>query len=353
MNIQEHSLITEFRKKSRYQMMFLVFLVALLVLAIGIGLSNGIVKTPINRIIDVLGEFITREAPKDLGLYSIIIEVRLVRILTALVVGMSLGVGGLIMQLILQNPMASPFTLGVSSGAGLGAAIAILYPLNFLPIPGKYQIVVSAFVFSTAVSFLILFIAKWQGNTPRNLILAGIALMSFLKACTTLLTYFADVYATREIIFWQVGSLGKAEWSSLWMMAIAFVLIFPLIVRKADTLNKMALGDEVAKSFGVEVKKTRYLLMVLVSLLVSVVTAFTGMISFVGLVVPHVMRMIMGADSRFLIPASALGGGLLLIVADIIALNVIAPTILPVGVLTAFIGSPLFVYMIIKQKRRV
>lgn len=353
MNTKEHVLITEFQKRSRYQMLFLVCLVVMLMTAIGIGLSNGVVNIPINKIEDILLEAFNHEMPENLGLYSIVIEVRLVRILTALVVGMSLGVSGLIMQLILQNPMASPFTLGVSSGAGLGAAIAILYPLNFLPVPGEYQIVVCAFFVSTTVSFLILFIARWQGNTPRNLILAGIALMSFFKACTTLLTYFADVYATREIIFWQVGSLGKAEWSSLLIMTIALIIVFPLLVWKADTLNKMALGDEVARSFGVEVKKTRYTLMILVSLLVSVVTSFTGMISFIGLVVPHVMRMIMGSDSRFLIPASALGGGLLLIVADTIALNVISPIILPVGVLTAFIGSPLFVYMIIKQKRRV
>lgn len=290
--------------------------------------------------------------PADKGLSNIIIQVRLSRILSALVVGMSLGVGGLIMQLILQNPMASPFTLGISSGAGLGAALAILFPLPILAFAGKYTIVIYAFVFATSVSFLILFIAKWQGNTPRNLILAGIAIMNFFKAFTTLLTYFADVYATRDIIFWQVGSLGKSDWESLIIMSIIFIIIFPILFLKSDAINKMALGDEVARSFGVEVKRTRYVLMIAVSLLVASVTAFTGMISFVGLVVPHLMRMVLGNDSRYLIPASALGGALLLIIADIIALNIIAPVVLPVGVLTAFIGSPLFIYMIIKQKRR-
>lgn len=315
-----------------------------------IGLSIGVMDVSIKEIGSVLVEAIRGLPPADKGLTNIIIQVRLSRLLSALVVGMSLGVGGLIMQLILQNPMASPFTLGISSGAGLGAALAILFPLPFLGFTGKYIIVAYAFVFAIGVSFLILFIAKWQGNTPRNLILAGIAIMNFFKAFTTLLTYFADVYASREIIFWQVGSLGKSDWESLTFMAVIFILVFPLLFFKADAINKMALGDEVAKSFGVDVKRTRYVLMIAVSLLVASVTAFTGMISFVGLVVPHLMRMVLGSDSRYLIPASALGGGLLLIIADTIALNIIAPIVLPVGVLTAFIGSPLFIYMIIKQK---
>ena len=345
-----HSVIEEYQKKSQYKVLFLIFLILMVFLSIGISLSNGTIHIPIDKIVNALIEAISQKNPSDEGLYNIIIQVRFSRILTALVVGMSLGVGGLIMQLILQNPMSSPFTLGISSGAGLGAALAILYPLQWLSFSGKYTIVISAFIFSTAVSFLILFIAKWQGNTPRNLILAGIALMNFFKATTTLLTYFADVYSTREIIFWQVGSLGKSEWESLIIMGAVFLIVFPLIFYKADDLNKMALGDEVAKSFGIEVKKTRYFLMIMVSLLVSTVTAFTGMISFVGLVVPHVMRMILGTDSRYLIPASALGGALLLILADTIALNIINPIVLPVGVLTAFIGSPLFIYMIIKQR---
>ncbi len=351
MNTTQTTLINDYKKKALYQKLFLILLVVLVLISMGIGLSIGEMDISPTEIGSVLFEAIRGMDPTDIGITNIIIQVRLSRILSALVVGMSLGVGGLIMQLILQNPMASPFTLGISSGAGLGAALAILFPLQIFAFLGQYTIVAYAFVFATSVSFLILFIAKWQGNTPRNLILAGIAIMNFFKAFTTLLTYFADVYTTREIIFWQVGTLGKSDWDSLMIMSIVFIIVFPLLLLKADAINKMALGDEVAKSFGVEVKKIRYFLMILVSLLIATVTAFTGMISFVGLVVPHLMRMILGTDSRYLIPASALGGGFLLIVADTIAINIIAPIVLPVGVLTAFIGSPLFIYMIIRQKR--
>ncbi len=345
-------LVNDYKKKSLYQKLFLLLLLVLVFASIAMGLSIGAIDISIKEIGSVLFEAIRGLDPADKGLSNIIIQVRLSRILSGLVVGMSLGVGGLIMQLILQNPMASPFTLGISSGAGLGAALAILFPLPMLAFAGKYVIVLYAFAFSVGVSFLILLLARWQGSTPRNLILAGIAIMNFFNAITTLLTYFADVYATREIIFWRVGTLGKSDWESLTIMAVIFIIIFPFLFFKADAINKMALGDEVAKSFGVEVKRTRFVLMIAVSLLVASATAFTGMIAFIGLVVPHVMRMILGTDSRYLIPASALGGALLLIIADTIALNIIAPIVLPVGVLTAFIGSPLFIYMIVAQKRR-
>ncbi len=352
MELKNKNLSTEkYKRRIKHRILFLILLSFITIFAMSIAVSIGAIKIPIKDIFSVFYSFIfSKEYTVDSGYVDIILKMRLPRVLMGLIVGMSLGVTGVVMQMILQNPMASPFTLGVSSGSALGAAIAIIYPISLFGLSDKFTIVVSAFMFSMLVSWLILILTKWKAATSRNLILAGIAIMYFFKAVTTLLTYFSDVYSSREIMMWQVGSLWKADWQVFNISTIVFLIIFPYFLYKAIDLNKMALGDEVASSMGVNVMRSRRLLMLAIAILVSTVTAFTGTISFVGLVVPHLMGAIIGFDNRFLIPASAIGGGLLLVIADSIALNIIMPLVLPVGALTAFIGSPLFLYMILRSR---
>lgn len=341
----------KYQKQIHHKIIFLIVSFLILLLSMGFAVSIGAISIPIQDVFSTVYSFIfSKEYTVDSGFVDIIINIRLPRVLMGCVVGMSLGVCGIIMQMILQNPMASPFTLGVSSGAAFGAAIAIIYPVSLLGVQGKSMIIVSSFFFSMLVCMIILLLTKWRSASSRNLILSGIAIMYFFKAVTSLLTYFSDVYASREIMMWQVGSLWKSNWEILKLTTIVFVFIFPYFLYKAIDLNKMALGDEVATGLGVKVMNSRQNLMVAVALLTATVTAFTGTISFVGLVIPHIMGSVVGFDNRFLIPASAIGGGILLVIADSIALNIIAPLVLPVGVLTAFIGSPLFLYMILKEK---
>lgn len=344
--------VLEYEIRVRRQWLFLIGLTILLLLSMLVAISIGAIAIPFGDVVGTLtGYFFGQGMAIDENYGNIIMNVRLPRVMSGLVVGMSLGVAGAVMQTVLQNPMASPYTLGISSGAGLGASLAIIYNISLFGLTGEYMIVGNAFALALTVSLLILLIARIKGNTPQNLILAGIALMNLFNAVTTLITYFADVYSTKEIMYWQVGSLGKADWNSFRFIAIAVVLVFPYLWYKANDLNRMAMGDEVAKSMGVNVARTRLYLMIAVSLLVASVTAFTGMISFIGLVIPHLVRIAIGSDNRFLIPCSAIGGAVLLIIADTVALNIIAPKVLPVGVLTAFIGSPLFIYLILKNKR--
>lgn len=320
-------------------------------ISIIVAISVGAMNIPFYRVISTIFSFFTfQDFNLDESTYNIIINIRLPRVLMGMMVGMSLGVCGAVMQMILHNPMASPFTLGVSSGASLGAAIAIIYPISILDIDKKYCIVTSAFLFSMLVCILILILTKRHSTSSRNLILAGIAIMYFFKAFTTLLTYFSDVYTSREIVMWQVGSLWKSDWESLRITTLVFIIVFPYFLYKSIDLNKMILGDEVATSLGVNVSFNRRSLMVAVAILTATATSFTGTIGFVGLVTPHLIGGFLGYDNRFLIPASAIGGGTLLVIADCISLNIIAPLVLPVGVLTSFIGSPLFLFMIIKSR---
>ncbi|MCG5529877.1 iron ABC transporter permease [Halorhodospira halochloris] len=278
---------------------------------------------------------------------NVVWNIRLPRLGTAVTAGMGLAIGGVILQTLLRNPMASPFTLGLSSGASLGAALVIVFGFSAF---GVYGIVANAFIFAMGVSLLILMIGQCKGATPTSLILAGIALMYFFGATTTLIVYFSDAYATREVMFWTVGSLSRANWESLAFIGIALLLTLPVFLWRANDLNRLLLGDDTAKSLGIAVERLRIALMLLVAFLVAVVVAFTGGIGFLGLVAPHLARLLIGTDHRFLIPATALMGGLLLALADLVSLHAFGSVILPVGVVTAFIGSPLFIYLILRRR---
>ncbi|WP_242464550.1 FecCD family ABC transporter permease [Halorhodospira abdelmalekii] len=174
--------------------------------------------------------------------------------------------------------------------------------------------------------------------------------MYFFGATTTLIVYFSDAYATREVMFWTVGSLSRANWESLAFIGIALLLTLPAFLWRANDLNRLLLGDDTAKSLGMAVERLRIAFMLLVAFLVAVVVAFTGGIGFLGLVAPHLARLLIGTDHRFLIPATALMGGLLLALADLVSLHAFGSVILPVGVVTAFIGSPLFIYLILRRR---
>mgnify|MGYP001267557159 CR=1 FL=1 len=333
--------------KIKWFILFILFSLLVMVMITGLGLGAMALsfKEVSSALLSPLLPNTNIATPKT---ENIIWNIRFPRVATSITAGMGLALGGVMLQTLLKNPMASPFTLGISSGASLGAALVIIFGFSFF---GVYSIVANAFILAMAVSMLILFIGKWKGSTPTSLILSGIAIMYFFSATTTLIIYFSDVNATREVMFWTVGSLSKANWESFLFMSIALLITLPIFLWKATDLNRMMLGDETAKSLGISVEKMRIGLIFLVAFLVAIIVAFTGGISFLGLVSPHLARLLIGADHRFLIPATALIGGLLLALADIIALHAFNPVVLPVGVVTSFIGSPLFIYFILRRKK--
>lgn len=328
---------------------FILILIPLLFILAGLAASLGSANV---SIWDAYSAFLHRFLPnyfESSRLAEICVwKLRLPRILMGVAAGFGLGVAGCVMQGVLRNPLASPYTLGIASGAGFGASLGILAGAGF--VGGQYLVIGNAFAFALVVSFIILGLSSRRGATPESMILAGIAMMYLFTAMTMTLQYFAEAEAVKGAIFWMVGSLGRASWSKLSLVSVVLVCCVPLLILKSWDLNVLGAGDETAKSLGVQVERTRIITMVLASLLVAGIVCFTGTIGFVGLVAPHICRMVIGGDNRFLIPTSGLVGAILLVAADTVARTIMAPVILPVGIMTAYLGVPLFIYLILRGR---
>ena len=332
------------------KILFITVLAALLILIVGISASLGSANIAlIDAYSAILAKFLPGYFnPSNLAT-NVVWNIRLPRILVGIAAGIGLAVAGSAMQGILRNPLASPYTLGIASAAGFGAALAILLGKGF--VGGDYLVVANAFIFAMIASGVIIGIARFKGTRPETMILAGIAIMYLFSAMTSLLQYFGEAEDVNAVVFWMLGDLDKASWDQLGIISIILVLCVPLLLLKSWDLNVMAAGDETAKSLGVRVERVRMLTMALASLLTASIVCFTGTIAFIGLVSPHIARMSIGGDNRFLLPASALIGAVLLVTADMVARRIIAPNILPVGIMTSFIGVPLFFYLILRKRR--
>ncbi len=286
----------------------------------------------------------------------IVVELRLPRIFLAVLAGLSLAGAGAVKQGVLRNPLVSPFTLGISAGASLGAAIAIVLGKSILGnsylVAGKYLIVCNAFLFGMITMLLIYGIAKVKGAIPETLILAGVALGYLFQAGVSALKYFSDNDALKDLVVWLMGGFWGANWDTVIILLPIVLICLVLLERLTWDLNALAAGEEVAMSLGVNVDRLRLVTLVLATLMASSTIAFTGIIGFIGLVSPHVCRFVVGSDNRFLLPAAALMGATLLLLADTLARIVLAPIELPVGILTSLIGAPFFLYLLLKKKRQ-
>jgi iron complex transport system permease protein len=279
---------------------------------------------------------------------TVVWHLRLPRILMAILAGAIFAMSGSTTQAILRNPLATPYTLGVSAGAGLGASIGIIFGTGILG--ERLAIIGNAFVFSLIPACVIMLMVRRRGAEPATIILSGVAVMYIFSACNTLLQYFAEASAVTAAVFWLVGDLSSAAWWQLPYVLVVLVICFAVNIWLSWDLNLMKMGDDTAKSLGVEVDRVRKIVLIAACVSTATVVSFTGAIGFVGLLAPHICRAIIGGDERFLIIASCLFGANLLLVADLIARRIIAPIMLPVGALTAFIGGPLLLYLLIRRK---
>lgn len=281
----------------------------------------------------------------------IVWTIRLPTALMAIAVGAALGIAGAEMQTILDNPLASPYTLGVSAGAGFGAALAIVLGVGIVPYAGEYLVSINAFFFSLLTCLLIYFIGKARRVTAETMVLAGIALLFLFQSLLALLQYIASEEALQVIVFWLFGSLLKTTWPKLAVVAAVLIIVVPLIAKDAWKLTALKLGDEKAKSLGIDVEKLRLKAFMLISLLTAAAVCFVGTIGFIGLVGPHIARMLVGEDQRFFLPMSALGGAALLSVASIGGKVIIPGAIFPIGIVTSLIGVPFFFSLILTKRR--
>jgi iron complex transport system permease protein len=294
---------------------------------------------------------------------AIIWNVRMPRVATATVVGMALALSGCVMQNVLRNPLASASTLGVSQGASFGAAVAIVYfgagiqvnaggTASALTVTNPAMVTLCAFLGGIATTAVILGLARFRGSSPATMILAGVAISSMFTGGTALVQYFCDDVMVATVVYWTFGSLGRAGCTEIAIIAALTFGAFVFFYYNRWNYNAMEGGTHTAKSLGVPVDRLIVLSMALCALISSVAVAFVGCISFIGLIASHIMRRFVGNDYRFLIPCSALCGGVLLLLSDIVSRMLLSPTVLPIGALTSFLGAPLFLYLIVKGGKR-
>ncbi len=334
-----------YRKNRVKSITFLVSLGILLFLAILFSLRAGSYETPLGEL--VRGIF---GLSSDRKINLVVQNNRLPRILTAILAGGGLGLAGCILQAVLRNPLASASTLGVSQGATFGAAFAIVV-LGF-GATDRFGIPVCAFLGSIAVALVILGLSKFRQVTPEGIVLAGVAISSMFTGATTLIQYFADEVELSTLVFWTFGDLGSTGWSDLGGMAAVVVILCVYCILHRWDYNALLGGEETAISLGINVKRLTLVNMILCCLCSSVIVANVGLISFVGLVAPHIVRKVVGNNHVYLIPGSILGGATLLLLGDLFARTVISPVILPIGAITSFLGGPLFLYLLFQGGKK-
>ncbi|MFD6038971.1 FecCD family ABC transporter permease [Streptomyces griseoincarnatus] len=326
-------------------------LVAALVVLVPVAAHTGAYPVPVGDV--------TASVQHRLGLggteldrvaESVLWNVRFPRIVLALLVGASLGCAGALMQGVFGNPLAEPGVIGVSSGAAVGAVATIALGLNFA---GNWTVSILAFAAGLVTVLLVYAMSRSGGRTEVvTLILTGIAVNAFAGALIGLFLFFADAAAVNQITFWQLGSLSQATWPKVLAVLPCAVLglgVAPLYARRLDLL---ALGERPARHLGVDVERLRIVLVLVIALLTAAAVSVSGIIGFLGLVVPHLLRMAAGPGHRFLLPGSALLGALVLLAADLTARTVASPAELPLGVLTALLGSPFFFWLLRRTRRR-
>lgn len=284
------------------------------------------------------------------ALRVIVWEVRLPSAGMAVLVGSALSLAGAEMQTILNNSLASPFTLGVSSAASFGAALAIVLGLGITGVPEGWIISLNAFLFAFVSVLLLQFLSRVRGGGVEILVLFGIAQVFTFNALVALLQFIASQEALQQLVFWSMGSLARANWQKLGILASLLGLVLPFSFAAAWPMTALRLGEDRARSFGIRVERLRFFSLLRVSALAATSVAFVGTISFIGLIGPHIGRLLVGEDHRFLVPAAMLSGGLILSLSSLASKLIVPGAMIPVGIVTALIGIPFFIILIFRKR---
>lgn len=337
-----------FRRASVRRAVSLVLAASALVALMLLDLTTGPSGMPLA---DVWTGLLAGPAGEDKTIATILWQLRMPQTLMGAIVGACLGLAGLQMQTILDNPLASPFTLGFSAAAGFGAALAIMFG-GFLPLPIYIVTPLAAFAMTLAAAGIVHLIARLRGVSPEILVLGGIAVSFFFQSLQSLLQFMASPEVLQQIVFWLFGSLLKATWTSVMVSGLIFLACLPLVARNCWSLTTLKLGDANARSLGLSVDSLRRQSFVLVALLTAAAICFVGTIGFVGLIAPHVCRMLVGEDHRFSLPLSAIIGAIILIGASVLGKAISPGAAIPVGIVTAVAGIPMLFAVILFSGNR-
>lgn len=314
----------------------------LLTLLIVASLLLDFVMGPSGLSLQALWQTLTDPASASAGTRAIVWDIRMPYALMAIVVGLALGLAGAEMQTILNNPLASPFTLGVSSAAAFGAALAIVLGIGIPGVPGQWFVSANAFIFALLAALLLDGITRWTQVATSGVILFGIALVFTFNALVSMLQFVANEDTLQGLVFWTMGSIDRASWQKVGILLAILAVVMPLSMRSAWKLTALRLGEDRAVSFGINVRRLRLTTLLRISVLSAISVAFVGPIGFIGLVAPHIARLVFGEDHRFYLPASALIGALVLSLASVAAKNLIPGAVIPVGIVTSLVGVAFF-----------
>lgn len=313
-----------------------------------IGIAYGSVPLRLEDVGDILWSKATGapvEPTISEGEQQIVWELRVPRVLLAMIVGATLTSVGTAIQALVRNALADPFILGVSSGASVGATTVLLF--GAFASFGIYALSIGSFVGASAAMAIVYLVARHDGHlSPLRLVLAGVAAAFMFQALTSFMVFRGDPRATRVVMFWLLGSLGRASWGLLVVPAIVLAFGLVCLLAQARTLNALVVGEDTATALGVDVRRTRNAMFGLTSLMTGVVVAVSGAIGFVGLVLPHVVRLLVGSDHRKVIPVGVLLGACFMVWGDLLARTIVSPQEMPIGVITAFVGAPVFLLLI-------
>lgn len=342
--------LASYKNYIRFKIVFLLLLGAAVLLVVLLAVSAGSADLSLKEVVATLLGRGSRQAT------LIIFNHRLPRIMTAIVAGIGLAAVGCAMQCILKNPLASASTLGIAQGAAFGASFAIIVlgaglqnqTLDGITIINPYLLSTCAFLSSMLSTLIILGLSYLRRVSPESMILAGVALSSMFAGATTLMQYFAADVKVAAVVFWTFGDLGRTGWQEIVIMTAVVLVAFLYYAFNRWNFNALQSGEETAKGLGVNVTAFRLLGMLIGSFTAAVIVSFIGIVNFIGLIAPHLVRRVIGNDFRYLLPAAALMGALLMLASDTAARLLVSPVILPIGAITSFLGAPLFLYLVFK-----
>ena len=322
----------------------LAILFFLILLSASIG---GTTKGPYEVLQAVAARFLPVES--DPFVMGVVWHLRLPRVFLGVAAGIGLAISGASMQGVTRNPLVSPFTVGISSAAAFGASMAIMFGVGYGG-SGTYIIILCAFAGALGCALIVFGLTRLKRASPETLVLAGIALTYFFGSLTAILQFFANEQQLNAMVNWTFGTLSGADWDNITIVFAVLLVCVPLLIRLSWDLNAIfSGGDETAKSLGTDTSRVRTLALLISSLITASIICFTGIIGFVGLVAPHLARMAIGEDHRFLLPASCLVGAILVVGADIVGRTVMDPIILPIGIVISFVGVPMFLYLMMTR----
>ncbi len=344
------------KKTETKKLIYIPALLALLVLSILLSASIGQVEIPLSDTFKILMERLFHVklagyAEISSAYFNVVWMIRFPRALIAAAVGIGLSLCGIVMQAAVENPLADPYILGISSGATLGATFALMVGVGTLPLIGQACVSVCAFAGALLASFLVLFFANIGGHaTGAKLVLSGTVINSMFSAFSNIMIYFANnAQALQNITFWIMGSTASATWSKVPAILVIVALTALFFLTQSNTLNLMLMGEEAATTLGINLTFWRSVYLIIASLITGILVSGCGMIGFVGLVIPHISRAIFGANHRVLTPYTILFGGIFMVLTDLLSRSLVSGSEVPVGIITAALGAPVFLYMLLKK----